>query len=475
MIEEISKALKSALLSPEVAKDIWNDLLTDVPFEQLSDATCRIMPKIYKNLEGLDGVKNYEKLKGNYRFNWTKNSKIIYSFQPILRGLNSKSLNYRILKGAGLNFLNGSLGVRSMGDIDLLISTRDLKELEALFELNGFTKKYDTLCPNSDKTSIDSEICYISPENIEVDVHLAEHSYPQLLFRKMLKTKPQISEFLGSIVLLPAYELALIHSIYHGDKGVQSTDYIQTMVDCDQLASYIDIKFLKKYARALNVGYLVSNYMSELYEVSNKKNQIFSIRNKHFLDKPRYIIWVLLNYLLSRSDLVRIIRNRKIYPRELERISSNFIGKRRIYIFWLKLGKPRPFEKMVCKFLKGFLNNPRNVIDSGMKITGFNSTNDDGIEFSKVPIEASDWRFKIFNKVEKATRDIEITSQGIKEWNWLVFINGTLFGTTTKVDHGTYVIRLSPAPKYVEISLRSPLHVCNLCYKDLSDLQIRIF
>lgn len=474
MNPEVTQALKSALLDPADGKLVWNSLVARTPFEELSDATCRIMPTIYKNLEGLEGVECYEKLKGSYRFNWTKNSKIIYSFQPILKGLNEKFINYRILKGAGLNFLNGSLGIRSMGDVDLLISIEDLAELEKLFLVNKYTKKYDTLCPNSGNDQTDTEICYISPENIEVDVHLAEHSYPQLLFRKMLNTKPQISKFLDSEVLLPAYELALIHSIYHGDKGVANTDYIQTLVDCDQLTSYIDLKTLKNFATKLNVGYLVSNYMSELYGVTKKKNLIGNIRDKHFIDKPRYLMWIAANYLMSRSDLITIMRNRKVYSRELNQIASDFQGKKKLYLLWLKLGKPRPLEKVVCKFFGGFLKIPNQISEPGMNAVGFNSAEQNWIELSKTPIDANDWRFRILQDPRRVTATIEIISNGIREWNWLVFINGVLFGTTTKVEHGTYVIRLNPAPRNIEISFRSPLHVCKLCYKDLSDLSVRI-
>ena len=239
METEFTLAVKSAILLPNKAKESWEQLIKEIGFENLNNSTQRVLPKIFKNLESETNISAYEKLKGAYKYNWTKNNRLLFSFLPILKALNEQSIDYRILKGAALNLLSDNVGHRTMGDIDLLIGAADLIRISDIFKKNGFQKKYDTKCINAERVEFDTEICFLTPEKFEVDVHLVEKTYPQLLYRKIMKAKPNFTKFQDQNVQLPNFELALIHAVYHGNKSVAETDLIQTYLDCDQLMNLI--------------------------------------------------------------------------------------------------------------------------------------------------------------------------------------------------------------------------------------------
>jgi hypothetical protein len=471
---EMTLALKSAILEPNVAKNSWNQLMDLIGFENLNNSSQRILPKIYINLENEPEIKSYEKLKGAYKFNWAKNNQLLNSFLPVLKALNANSVEYRLLKGAALNLLSENIGHRAMGDIDLLVEKENLSALESIFVQHGFQKKYDTKCINSSNQLMDREICFLSPEKFEIDVHVAEKTFPQLLYRKMMKSKAQTSFYQGEIVKLPSFELALLHTVYHGNRAVAETDLIQTYVDCCQLLALVNTNDLNKLAHDLNFV-KVLNHTIQIFEALRDDTDAISKKNKRIaLFNLNFYFWTFANKILNSSDLFTIIKTRSLSTKELRSVFRFFKGRKTLYFIWLLFGKPRPFERFICLFYGGFLENPKNYSVPGSTFNGFIASEERWYKANAVSRNAHDWRFKI--KVPKGSKQatIEMIADEFKNWNWLIFINGRLFGTTTQIQHGTYVIRYSFPPENLEISLRSPAHVCELCEHGIENLFVRV-
>jgi hypothetical protein len=471
---EMTLALKSAILAPNVAKNSWNQLMDLIGFENLNNSSQRILPKIYINLENEPEINSYEKLKGAYKFNWAKNNQLLNSFLPVLKALNVNSVDYRLLKGAALNLLSENIGHRAMGDIDLLIEKENLSVLESIFVQNGFQKKYDTKCINSSNQLMDREICYLSPEKFEIDVHVAEKTFPQLLYRKMMKSKAQTSIYQGEIVKLPSFELALLHTVYHGNRAVAETDLIQTYVDCCQLLALVNLDDLNKIAHDLKFVQVLSHTI-QMFEALRDDTDTISKKNKRIkLFNLSFYFWSFTNKILNSSDLFTIIKTRSLSKKELRSIYKFFEGQKIFYFIWLLFGKPRPFERFICLLLGGFLDNPKNFSVPGNMFIGFKKSEESWYKPNLVSQNAHDWRFKV--KVPKGSKQaiIEMIADEFKNWNWLIFINGRLFGTTTQIHHGTYVIRYSFPPENLEISLRSPAHVCALCERGIENLLVRV-
>jgi len=474
MDREFTLAVKSAILLPSIAKNSWELLMNEIGFENLNNSTQRVLPKIFKNLESETDVSAYEKLKGAYKYNWTKNNRLLFSFLPILKVLNEQSIDYRILKGAALNLLSDNVGQRSMGDIDLLIGATDFVKVSNIFKENGFQKKYDTNCINAEKVDFDSEICFLTPEKFEVDIHLVEKTYPQLLYRKIMITKPSIAKFQDQKVKLPSYELALIHAVYHGNKSVAETDLIQTYLDCNQLIELVEVKDLYNIAKELNFSSVLNNSLNVL-NLLRDENQIHALRkNKLSIFTPSYHLWVLKNKLLNTSDIYLIKKARAITKMEMTAVRKNFKGRKLLYRLWLSMGKPRPFERIIFLVLGGFLRNPKEHPVLGDSFVGFKEGNQNWFTTNLTALESHDWRFKIKVPAKSKLATIEMIAEEFKNWNWLIFVNGKLFGTTTQVEHGTYVIRYPFPTANLEISMRSPTHVCELCEHGITDLYVRV-
>lgn len=467
-------ALKSALLRPEEAEIHWRQLLSKTQFDELEGSTYRIVSAVYKNLEKFKTLPDYERLRGAYRFNWARNSKFLSAILPIVRELETRDANYRILKGSALNLLNGALGVRTMGDIDLLISVEELPLLIQLFEAHGFEKKYDTKCPNSPENVIDNELCFINHDNVEVDLHLAEKSYPTKLFQSMLKTPPQIYFFMGIPMKLPSYELALIHTAIHGYQSVSDSDQMQSLIDCAQLISYVNSKKLAKLNRKMDTDFAVVEYLETVYQIIGSSYPLSRISQTIVAKKLSHFQFLLVNKFLKNSNTLMLIKSRRIYPRELNYVKENFDGKSFLYYLWLKFGQLRPLERIMINSFGGFMSAPTEVIKAGNNSTGFKSQELKWINFSNCPVESNDWRFTIHVRENANPRIIQMFSAAFRDWNWVVFVNGKLAGTSPRNTEGVYSIHLKNPAGKLEISIRSPLHICKLCFHDLSDLRIHI-
>jgi hypothetical protein len=470
---EIQLAIKCAALPPAEAASSWNELMQIVTFEDLSHSTQRILPKIYKNLEAFTGLPSYQKLMGAYKYNWVKNNKILMPFRSILAELNNQNIDYRVLKGAALNLSSSSIGERVMGDIDLLIKTENLNQLVRILRLKNYKQKYVTHCPNAITDMVEHELCFVSPQNSEIDLHLAEKSYPRTLFKEMINTPPVEVFFYGTKAKLPSKELTLIHSAKHGQQSVGVTDSIQSFIDVNELLKDIDFRILQTKSNKVQFNEVVNVYLENLNQLTNqeypmikstKKDPVKLPTNKfNFFDNDRIFM-----------HLREIIQTRQVSKWESVKIFTRFNGKRYLYLVWIKLGKPRHFERFVFRLFRGFLPTPREHFKTGDLSTGFVPNAQKWIVINQVSSEAHDWRFKLKQIRHSKKTSIELISENFKNWNWLVFVNGKLQGTTLQNSDGVYNINSSSYSKILEISLRSPSHVCELCERGLDDLRIRI-
>ena len=470
--EENDLALKAAILSQPNSIFAWEKLLKLVEFEDLNDAILRITPTIYSNLSSNTNISSYSKLKGSYRYNWAKNSKMFTGIYPVLKDLNQKNINYRLLKGAAMNLLHNSLGIRVMGDFDLLVYVSDLVVVQEILYKNDFSLKYFTTCQNAPNGFIGTELTFINSNNVEIDLHVAERAYPQLLFRAMLRDLPRQDRFLDTIVLTPSYELALIHAALHGSQGVGSTDEIQSVLDCAQLVKHVNINKLAKINRKLDTDYVVYTYLKKVISISNTQINLKKITKFLILSKVNGYIFKIKNHFLESSQLYNTIMLRRINKEEIFYVLRNFNGRKLLYFLWLKYGQLRPIESIVYKLFNGFLRAPTMEIQFGSYLTWPKKDENSWVNFNNCPVEANDWRFKLINSNSREKHLIQLYSESFKNWNWVVFLNGKLIGTTPKNSEGVYSIFTEIKSKYLEFSLRSPMHVCKLCHHSLQDLNL---
>lgn len=465
-------ALEAAILETKSAKSSWSTLLQLQDFGNLGPTVYRILPTIYKNLENSTDSPMYERLKGAYRFNWSKNSKLYFEVLPILKQLNDAQINYRVLKGGAINIAYNSLGLRTMGDFDLLISKSSLIETVQIIKGNGFRQKYDTNCVNTRKILFESELCFVSENNIEIDLHIDTLSYPQVIFKKMMKEKPNIVSFLNTLIPTPSYELAFLHAVLHGSKKVAVTDQIQGLIDCAHLIKKSDPKtiiLLSKKIGAFEVSKEFIDFLKYALGLNLKYHERLEIS---WLSRLKSKLLGLKNLLEQNNYLLTAIRTRKIESSNLKRILFLFNGKKLLYFFWLLFGQLRIIEFCCYKLFRGFLSNPKESLRPNSFMVVFSDLNNFGIKASNSCKFSYDWRFKARLNTDDKINLIQIFSSEFRVWNWLVFLNGKLLGSTPKNSEGVYSVYIPSNLEVIEISIRSPLHSCSICAHSLGDLRI---
>jgi hypothetical protein len=288
----------------------------------------------------------------------------------------------------------------------------------------------------------------------------------------MLRDKPRQDRFLDTIALTPSYELALIHAALHGSQGVGSTDEIQSVLDCAQLVKHVDINNLAKINRKLDTNYIVYIYLKKVIGISNIKINLKKITKFLIISKINGYVFKIKNHFLESSQLYNTILLRRINKQELFYVLRNFNGSKLLYFLWLKYGQLSPIVSLVYKFFNCFLLAPKMEILFGSYLTWPKKDEISWINFSDCPIEANDWRFKLINSNSREKHLIQLYSESFKNWNWVVFLNGKLIGTTPKNSDGVYSIFVESNSKHLEFSLRSPMHVCRLCCHSLKDLSL---
>ena len=117
--------LRAALGRGSEAVDSWNawKAAHDLVETDLDHGSFRLLSLVYKNLIA-HRIHDPEmpRLKGIYRYWWCSNQRLLYHAAEIIRSLEQAGVSTMVLKGAATSTLYyRDMGVRPMGDIDLLV------------------------------------------------------------------------------------------------------------------------------------------------------------------------------------------------------------------------------------------------------------------------------------------------------------------------------------------------------------------
>src|SRR5882724_9901509 len=105
-----------------------------------------VAPLVYHNLKSISGIPQevMDQLKGAYCGNIARNMYLYAELRRILEGFREKGLNVIVLKGAALaQSVYGDIGLRPMGDIDLLVRKEDLDCAEQIMSTLGYSTCMD--------------------------------------------------------------------------------------------------------------------------------------------------------------------------------------------------------------------------------------------------------------------------------------------------------------------------------------------
>ncbi len=132
--------LQAALLPAPAAQPAWQAWRAAVDPQRLDVGSHRLLPLLYHNLRahGLaDPSLPY--YKAIYRQTWYKNNTLFYQMATVLTALQAAGLDTLVLKGTPLAIqYYRDIGLRPMGDFDLLVRTADMARAVTVLADSGW-------------------------------------------------------------------------------------------------------------------------------------------------------------------------------------------------------------------------------------------------------------------------------------------------------------------------------------------------
>ncbi len=132
--------VRAALLNGEQAIDAWSRWKAAGDVERIDDGSSALLPLVYRNLADL-GVSDptVKRAQQAYKITWLENERRFREIAGLLEALNTAGIKTMLLKGAALALLYyRDLGLRSMGDVDLLVRPEQVRDAVALLQTRGF-------------------------------------------------------------------------------------------------------------------------------------------------------------------------------------------------------------------------------------------------------------------------------------------------------------------------------------------------
>lgn len=133
--------LKAAVLHDQRAIDAWTAWTSAGGEGQIEDGSPPLLPILYRNLSdlGVRGDPRLEPARLSYQMTWLTNQKLLRSLSSLLRSFRAAGIEVMLLKGVALALLYyRDVGLRSLGDVDLLVHPGDVQQAIDLLAETGW-------------------------------------------------------------------------------------------------------------------------------------------------------------------------------------------------------------------------------------------------------------------------------------------------------------------------------------------------
>lgn len=473
LTQEDGLAIRSATAPVLEGVQSWKDLLTGTDFQDINSNTQRLAPMIYHHLKDQGDVLERERLRGAYKYAWAKNLRMLNALKPIFSDLNSRSINYRVIKGIAVQLELGFVGARVVGDVDIVVSQSEIDSVRQTLETNGF--RCNSVSPCSRHTTrAPFEALNFNLGESHVDVHVAELKDPKPLLLAMLEATPNVIEHMGIDIKIPSPELLLLHSAFHGHQASSDTDLVQAIADISLLAPHCDPQKL---------GALSSRTRSEsdLWHISDEAKTVDIILPEIGLEPSsrwkRELRKQSANFKTSANKFAKvpaIVRDRYRGNPTLAHVVRQFSGRRGTYALWLSCGQFSAVERAAMTNRRGFLPAPLQVCPSGTTLTPFVFLMPNLVTATNLAEETLDYRFSV--RINSQARELNLTldSEFLSSSDAFIYCNGRPITRIVAGDNGYREVTIRNPDVVNEISIRPTSRVCPECFTSLDDLSVGI-
>lgn len=341
----------SALMNTDFAIESWSRLSTQTPIEAFPGEWRHWLPLIYVNLSRVGHETNFphrERLRNCYRSAFMTNSRRLSQIKPLLEKLESLKMRYSLIKGMGVALQSGYLGIRSMGDCDLLVDRQHVLDVLRVcndLDFQPWTRDAKKKSADQHSERWTSVGPWVDQSGFIVDVHVSETDKHAPLSHALYNSAT--TERTLGVSVPDAASLALL-SILHGMKSSGAHDRVNTLIDIAALRSQVDVlEFTQLFAES-HVSEsatlfrpdvpIVNDWLQSRPTRSNTSIYSTSHQGPYLrISKAISVLWYRRPHV---HELCRVLRSREL--------------RRFRYLIWTLSGRISSLEKSVDR-LGGFL------------------------------------------------------------------------------------------------------------------------
>jgi hypothetical protein len=442
-----------------------------LPFDEVNPNTQRAMPAIFSNLRDEPGLTERDRMRGAFKFAWSKNTRMLHDLRPVLEQMRGRGIDYRLIKGAAVQARCDRVGARVMGDVDILISARDVTAVEIAFTEGGFRRNGHSYCSgHSDAVHFDS--LNFNKSGSHVDVHVAEYKEPTHLLRAMLDTQATAVAAAGTTILVPSAELLALHAAVHGALSSGETDLMQAALDLAVLRPIIDTRLLRQSAIDTRTLLALHRLDTALSRIGIRGSGVTPSTADLTRAEVASRVERTARLAAESNSVIRRIRDRQRGEEALSAVAARFPGHRHAYGTWLRSGQFAIAERQAARRWGGFLSEPEGTWH-GDEARPFLDRSP-GMIGSPIAAQALDWRFRVRLPGPRRWMWLDINSPALDRLDAFVFSNGTPITRIVAGDRDSRRIGIRGVSIHTEISIRPLWTTCRECYSGLDDLTITL-
>lgn len=469
--EDLILATASAAAPRGQAADAWARLMGTTEFHDISPSVQRLVPQIFLNLRNEVDVPSRERLKGAYRYTWTKNVHLWSQARGVFEHLRAQGVDYRLLKGAALHAYSGSVGSRSIGDFDLLVHSQDVPLVTQALRASGFRQEGSRQISCGHGLSSHAAINFNLNE-CHVDVHVAPVKEPSALLSRMLMSAPLTRRLGGTNVQIPKPVHLLLHAAWHASQRSSPTDLAQGLVDIALLAPSIHLSELSREAASTGQERAVRLCASMLDAAGLNPDHLSTGLSL----SPRLAAWRPPKIGLFGPSILRTfvqLKDRQVVGIPLRSETDSLRGLGLAYRSWLRLGRPGKLEP-VLGGARGFLRDPGAVPELPALIEPFAGSDDRCVTTTPWSETSLDWRFRILLPSHVSKVRVILGGDHVYGLDAAIFLNGSFQGRLAAGDESLREVHCPVTRGHLEFSIRPLWAACSRCFPPLTDLTVSI-
>ena len=469
--QDLAWAITSATGPRHQAREAWSLLMDRMNFHDISASVQRLTPQIFVNLRDETEVPSRERLKGSYRYTWTKNVQLWSLASELLATLNARAIDYRLLKGAALHAYWGSVGCRTIGDFDLLITSRDLASTADALRAAGFRQEgaRQIACGHG---LADGAAINFNRDNCHVDVHVAPMKEPSALLSRMLSTAPLVRRVGGVDVQIPGPVHLLLHAAWHASRQTSPTDLAQGLVDVGLLAHAVPLSEVASEAGLTRQEPAVLQ-SGLLLQAAGLVTDLPSVRPSSSSSRLRGRAPMAVASRVPRPHHITMLTSRQVTGIPWRSGGDAIRGRGVAYRSWLRLGRPGRLEATLGG-ARGFLREPATLTDVPALLRPFAAMDASRATTSPWAETSLDWRFRI--QLPRGVTKVRVVLGGepATDLDAALFVNGRFHGRLVAGDASLQEVHCLVRSGSLEISIRPLWSACSQCFPPLTNLTVSI-